>query len=135
MTAPIIDLDTLLASVAPALDPRTFVFVTVPDHEIASVAPHATMLFREAEALTAIVEADAALRLGLNATFPCRMITLDVHSALDAVGFLAALLPRLAAEGMGVNPVSAFHHDHLFVPKEKAEDALRILRRVATTTG
>ena len=53
----------------------------------------------------------------------------DIH--LDderAVGFLAALLPTLAARGMGVNPVSGFFHDHLFVPADRAEDAMAVLR-------
>ena len=135
MTDPIADLDVLLASMAPALDPRVFAFATISEDAIATVAPHATMLFREAEALTAIVEQDAAIGLGLAATFPCRMITLHVHSALDAVGFLAALLPRLADQGMGVNPVSAYHHDHLFVPEDRAKDALSILQDIVVTAS
>lgn len=135
MTDAITDLDTLLSSMAPALDPRVFVFATVPETAIAEVAPHATMLFREAEALTAIIEQGAANSLRLAATFPCRMITLHVHSALDAVGFLAALLPRLADHGMGVNPVSAYHHDHLFVPEDRAEDALSVLKDISVTAS
>jgi hypothetical protein len=59
------------------------------------------------------------------------MITLEIHSSLEAVGFLAAITARLAEAGMGVNPVSAFHHDHLFVPAERAAEALRILEAVA----
>jgi uncharacterized protein len=59
------------------------------------------------------------------------MITLDIHSSLEAVGFLAAITTRLAAAGMGVNPVSAFYHDHLFVPAERAEEALGLLRDLA----
>ena len=60
-----------------------------------------------------------SLNSGLGGVFPCRLITLEVHSALDAVGFLAAVTARLAAEGIGVNPVAGFHHDHLFVPADK----------------
>jgi len=33
---------------------------------------------------------------------------------------------------MGVNPVSAFHHDHLFVPADRAEEALLILLQLAS---
>jgi hypothetical protein len=73
-------------------------------------------------------EAEAA---GLKTVFPCRMITLNIHSSLEAVGFLAALLPALAAEGMGINPVSGFFHDHLFVPADRARDALRVLQALA----
>ncbi len=68
---------------------------------------------------------------GLAASFRCRMITLTVHSSLEAVGFLAAVTARLARAGMGVNPVSAFHHDHLFVPADRADEAMEILRQLA----
>ena len=127
MTAPITDLAQLLSSMSPRLDPRTFVFAkgSASDPQ----ASQAIMTFQEAEGLTLIVEATAAE--GLETMFRCRMITLEVHSALDAVGFLAHLLPKLAEAGMGVNPVSAFFHDHLFVPEDRAEDAVAILKAVA----
>ena len=70
---------------------------------------------------------------GLTGVFPCRMITLEIHSALDAVGFLAAVTTALAREGIGVNPVAAYHHDHLFVPHDRAEDAMRALQDLAAT--
>jgi hypothetical protein len=59
------------------------------------------------------------------------MVTLTVHSALDAVGFLAAITTRLAAAGISVNAVSAFFHDHLFVPVGRAEETVEILCRMA----
>ena len=70
-------------------------------------------------------------KVGLDATFRCRRITLEIHSALEAVGFLAAITTRLAASGMGVNPVSAFYHDHLFVPVDRAEEAVALLEEMA----
>ena len=86
------------------------------------------MLFREREGMTLIVIEDAAEQPGWPASFRCRMITLNIHSSLEAVGFLAAITARLAAAGMGVNPVSAFYHDHLFVPADRAEEAMDLLR-------
>ena len=55
------------------------------------------------------------------------MVTLTVHSALDAVGFLAAVTARLAAAGISVNAVFAFFHDHLFVPAGQAEETVETL--------
>lgn len=91
----------------------------------AGLAP--VMTFREAEGTTLVLRREEAEAAGLAGIFPSRLITLGVHSALDAVGFLAAVAQRLAREGIGVNPVAAFHHDHLFVPVDRAEDALRAL--------
>ena len=94
-------------------------------------ADKAVMLFREKEGLTMILDSELANAHGLVAIFPCRMITLEIHSALDAVGFLAAILPALSSAEIGVNPVSAFHHDHLFVPADRADDAMGILKNLA----
>ena len=59
------------------------------------------------------------------------MITLTVHSSLEAIGFLAAITGRLAEAGISVNAVSAFYHDHLFVPEHRAEEALHHLQNVS----
>jgi len=60
------------------------------------------------------------------------MVTLDVHSSLDAVGFLAVVATRLRERcRVGVNPVSGFFHDHLFVPVGSEEAVMRELRALA----
>lgn len=59
------------------------------------------------------------------------MITCEVHSSLDAVGFMPVLTGRLAQRGLGCNPVSGFFHDHLFVPVERGEEAVRVLEELA----
>lgn len=123
------DLQTLIASMDPALAPGAFVFATLPD-AAASEGIDAQMWFREAEGITLILSQDTAEAAGLAYEFPCRMITLNVHSALDAVGFLARITSALAEAGMGVNPVSAFFHDHLFVPSDRAEEAMAVLSRL-----
>ena len=40
---------------------------------------------------------------------------------------MAAVTARLARDGIAVNPVSGFYHDHLFVPEERADDAFAAL--------
>ncbi|GLS19711.1 hypothetical protein GCM10007874_27280 [Labrys miyagiensis] len=125
------DLARLLATMTPVLQPGRFVFVTLPAGAETPTAITPVMSFREAEGLTLILSEEAAARSGLQGVFPSRMITLEVHSSLEAVGFLAAITGHLAAAGMGVNPVSAFYHDHLFVPAERAEEAMRLLTELS----
>ena len=120
-------LELLLQSMEPILHPEIYVFCTVGQNvDITDIDP--IMQFREAEGLTLIIEKTKAQLQQLEGEFPCRMITLNIHSALDAVGFLAVITTQLATLGMGVNPVSAFYHDHLFVPADRAEEALRALQ-------
>jgi hypothetical protein len=125
------DLDKLLAGMTPQLQPGEFVFCTAPAEWIESLRAEAVGLFREAEGITAILPRRAAEQAGLDCAFPSRLITLGVHSSLEAVGFLAALLARLASAGVSVNPVAGCYHDHLFVPVDSADAAMAALRTLA----
>lgn len=125
------DLQKLLGSMSPELVPGIFVFATLPAGAPIPVGINPVMIFREREGDTLILPEEEARAAELSSAFRSRMITLNVHSALDAVGFLAAITTRLAGAGMGVNPVSAYFHDHLFVPADRAEEALAILQALA----
>ena len=125
------NLDRLLANMEPVLAAPVFDFLSWPADTAVPAHLEPLMVFREAEGLTLIVELEKVQTAGLQSSFPCRMITLNIHSSLAAIGFLAAILPRLAAAGMGVNPVSGFYHDHLFVPADRATDAMDVLRLIA----
>lgn len=103
------DLATLIASLQPELQEGVFVFVSQgPDSPALADDLAPIMRFREQEGSTLIVEETQALRAGLEGTFRCRLITLKVHSSLEAVGLLAAVTTRLADAGISVNAVSAF---------------------------
>lgn len=122
------DLKTLLATLSTVLEDDVYVFVTVDE---CPAGLDARMTFNEAEGLTLIVTREQAHAFDLAYEFPSRMITLNVHSSLEAVGFMAHIATCLAKEGMGVNPVAAFFHDHIFVPEDRAQDALRVLAQIA----
>lgn len=124
-------LGLLLAGLSPQLDPALYVFAEWPHATPLPDGLAPLMLFHESEGVTLILRADEARRCGIAHVFPSRRITLAISSSLEAVGFLAALLPALAAAGIGVNPVSAFRHDHLFVPEDRADEAMAILRDLA----
>lgn len=127
-------LDRLLSTLTTILHPSTYVFATIPDNDKEAKTPPLTdvqLLFRESEGITVIVTLDVAQSLGLEYFFPCRMVTLNVTSSLEAVGFMAVVATRLAERNMGVNPVSGFYHDHLFVPVGREDEAIRVLDEVA----
>ena len=75
-----------------------------------------------------IVPLDEARHAGLAPVFEAAWITLDVHSALEAVGLTAEVARVLTDAGIPCNIVAALHHDHLFVPADRAAAALRALR-------
>jgi GNAT superfamily N-acetyltransferase len=85
------------------------------------------MTFEEDEGRTLVLREEDAHRAGLGAEYPCAWITLRVHSGLADVGLLARVTTALAARGISVNPVSALRHDHLFVPYERAGEAMAVL--------
>ena len=125
------DLKKLLGSMTPELLPDIYVFATLAAGVAQPAGLEPMMLFREREGITLILREEEAEAADLEAAFRCRMVTLNIHSSLEAVGFLAAITTRLATAGMGVNPVSAFYHDHLFVPADRAEEAMGLLRQLA----
>ncbi|MCQ1060958.1 ACT domain-containing protein [Photobacterium sp. DNB23_23_1] len=126
--AGITDLQELLKSMAPELKAGEYVFCTV-DGELdkyVGLSPIAT--FSESEGLTLVLSKDNADRgnLAYEATF--RMITLTVHSSLEAVGLTAAIASKLAEQGISANVIAAYYHDHVFVQSEKADEALVALK-------
>lgn len=125
------DLDALLATMQPLLAAERFVFVTRVDDSLGHGSVRPVMTFREREGMTWIVTEAQAAQLGLVGSYPCRMITLNVHSSLEAIGFLAVITTELANHGISMNAVSAFYHDHLFVAVDKAAEALSILQALS----
>ncbi|MEO0540334.1 MAG: ACT domain-containing protein [Cyanobacteria bacterium P01_A01_bin.105] len=126
MTVGETQLDSLLVTMQPHLQPEVYVFCTLSTGQVPDgVTP--ICQFREPEGLTLIVTQGQAEQWGLPYTYPARLITLRVQSSLAAVGFLAVVTQALAAQGISVNPVSAYYHDHLFVPVGHADQAMGVL--------
>jgi len=128
----ITDLDRLLAEMEPQLREGTFVFCTVPPDQagpLLHLKPVGTFL--EAEGLTLILPEEAAAENGVERSAPMRMITLAVHSSLEAVGLTAAVAGALTRAGISANVVAAYHHDHIFVPAADADRALQTLKAVS----
>lgn len=122
------DLALMLRTLEPERVAGDWVFVSVPQ---VPVGIDAAMTFREVEGWTLIVTATAARAFGLPVDAHWAWIRLNVHSALAAVGLTAAVSRALADAGIACNVVAAYHHDHLFVPQDRADAALDALRRLS----
>jgi hypothetical protein len=123
-------LNTLLRCMSPELNDGDYVFCSLSD---ASLIAGVEVLgsFREREGLTVIIERQQAEALGLPFDYVAAWITLNVHSALEAVGLTAAFATALGQAGISCNVIAGFYHDHLFVGKNDAEKALAVLRDLA----
>ena len=129
------DLGKLITTMRPELQESEFVFCTVSPQMYEELDVQPVGWFLEEEGVTLILGRDIAEGIGLAYTYASRMITLSVHSSLEAVGFLAVITKALAEAGVSVNPVSAYYHDHLFVPVDQAELALEKLETLTIEYG
>ncbi|KIW03268.1 hypothetical protein, variant [Verruconis gallopava] len=125
-----LELSKLLSSLNPILDPELYVFVTLPPGTTPPGDLVVQMLFREREGMTVITTKESAIKHDFSFTFQSRMITLDVHSSLEAVGFIAKITEELTKLRIGVNPVSGYFHDHLFIADGKEEEVLAALDKI-----
>jgi len=123
------NLEKLLQLMQPELLPGKFVFCSYANAaygDYAELKPIAA--YQEREGLSLIIAKAAADEAGIEYHSAFCGISLSVHSSLDAVGFTAAIAGKLSANGITANVVAACYHDHVFVPADKAEDALQLLR-------
>jgi hypothetical protein len=87
--------------------------------------------FQEQEGLTVILPQIDADKLCLPYSYVGTLITLNVHSSLNAVGFLAKITAKLAGSGLSLNAFSPVYHDHIFVRPEDAELVMELLRELS----
>jgi hypothetical protein len=121
----------LLSTLKLTLSNETFVFITLAGLRPPPASLQIQMSFREAEGTTIITTKESADSHAIEYTFPCKMITLNVHSSLEAVGFMAVISAKLSEHSIGVNPVSGYYHDHCFVPLGKENEAMKLLEDLA----
>jgi hypothetical protein len=118
----------MISGMTPAPQTGDFVFITTDDSAVvARITPLAIASFKEAEGMSMIVTVEVAKEAGFEIGSPMRCITLNVYSSLDGVGLTAAVSAALGDASIPCNMVSAFHHDHVFVPSAMCDRAMEIL--------
>lgn len=116
------DLKVLLGSMEPIMGKEEYVFCTVQDYEWDLRTVWA--MIREDEGMTLILDRLKADSLSLSYDSVFMRITLNIHSSLDAVGLTAAVSTKLSERDISANVVAAYFHDHIFIQKEKATQAM-----------
>ncbi len=125
---PVSDLDSLICNMSPQLREGIYVYIQC-NGELPSLNDSRIVAsVREPEGLSLIVEDSYATEKGLEPSFECAWITLNVNSDLAAVGLTAVFATTLAKSGISCNVVAGLHHDHIFVPVHQAALALQALQ-------
>ncbi len=109
--------------------PGIYVYCSLPPGtDIAGAATVASIV--EPEGISIVVQEREAVARGWQVLFRAAWIQFGLVSALDAVGLTAAVSTALAEAGIGCNMVAGAYHDHVFVPVERASEALEVLNRL-----
>lgn len=123
------NLTKLLQNMSPQLQTGDYVFCTVKK-EFNIPFSSIISIFKEKEGVSIILPKTEADKLGLPYAVVMSWITLNIHSALEAVGLTAAVSAALGNENISCNVVAAFYHDHIFVPKVDAAKAMKALEMI-----
>jgi uncharacterized protein len=117
---------TRVENLDPVVSDERFVFVSLDEvpADVSSVA-----MVVEDEGTTLVVSQETADSRGFRYDLVTARITLRVHSDLAAVGLVAAVASVLARAGISCNVVAGYFHDHLFVPSDRADEAVELLKR------
>jgi predicted N-acetyltransferase YhbS len=127
------NLQTLLAGMHPVQRAGEYVYVLWPHGRPLTIGVEAAV--REAEGLTVVLPRAEADKQGLSYDFVGAWITLQIHSALEAVGLTAAVSKALTDARISCNVLAGFHHDHLLVPVADAPRALEVLGELAARSA
>jgi len=127
MTAPgETDLEAMLASLAVERRPGVFTFVAV-EVPTPGLLTAAHGMVKEGPLTTLVLPVQSARRAGLPVVVEMAWLSLTVQSSLEAVGLTAAFSTALGDAGISCNVLAGYHHDHLLVPVERADDAIAAL--------
>ncbi len=116
-------LDETLAALDAQVE-GNYVFATT-DKVPPGLEPFAVI--HEAEGITVVAKATDAYEYGLGQHELFARITPSPVTSLDSVGLTAMITQTVASRGIPCNVIAGFHHDHFFVPANKAQEVVSML--------
>ena len=122
----IIPEETEKKKLTPTLNEGDFVFCHHPEF----IQHGYIASFKEKEGWTFIFEKSVADIQGLSYRGIWSWISFGFQSDLEMVGLTANFSNALAQADIPCNVVAAFYHDHIFVPVDRAQEALTILAQI-----
>jgi len=128
--AGILELNTLLKTMNPELKQDEYIFCCLAGSLADYVHLNPLASYVENEGLTLILNADTAEKAGITYESKYNLITLNVHSSLEAVGLTAAVSAKFTEHNISANVVAAFYHDHIFIQTDKAQAAMKALGEI-----
>lgn len=129
-------LQDLIKQLSPTLDSTIYVYCTVPRArygELEHLKPIVSIA--ELEGLTLVIPLEQAKAEGLDYYRIFRRITLEGHSSLEALGLTSVVTSLLAERGITTNVIAGFYHDHMFVPSDRVDEAMTVLKQLASNPG
>lgn len=124
------NISELIKGMTPVLNDGDYVFLSV--QEPININRRDTICeFKEKEGTTVILERKKADELNLDYDFIASWISLKINSSLEAIGFTAVFSSELAKYNISCNVIAGYFHDHIFVKKEDAEKAVRVLEKLS----
>ena len=121
------DLGRMLATLVVRRWPGTVAYVAVDEGEAPDLDLQPRATIEEDEGTTLVLDTADATAAGLPFEGEWAWLSLEVHSSLDAVGLTAALSGALAGAGIPANVLAGYHHDHVVVPADRADEAVTVL--------
>jgi hypothetical protein len=123
------NLTRLVGSMRPVVRDGEYVFVSLS----APPGVPCEAMIREDEGITCVVTRETADEMGWPYDFIAGWITLQVHSALEAVGLTASVSQAMTSQGISCNVIAGYFHDHLLVPVDRIDDAVAALGKLSAS--
>ncbi len=126
------DLAKMLQSISVTKRTDDYVVVALsPTDDVPTLGNGVAAVIDEREGPTVISTIKRAAHEGWPHDFVAAWLTIDVHSALEAVGLTAAFSRQLGRAGIPCNVIAGFHHDHILVPHDKSDAAIEVIEALA----
>ncbi len=110
--------------------------ITVAAGIVAEIGEAFCVLVADKDEVSLVIPAEAidmfASRLKSHTTAPTayRLITFDIELDFNLVGFMAVISQTLANAKVSILPIAAFSRDHILVPTEQFDIAMRALQKL-----